>query len=49
MRKSTVKYPTYYTLTYLGDLLEDDQEVIDGEADIEHVINCTPTDAAAKP
>ena len=49
MRKSTVKYPTYYTLTYLGDLLEDDQEVIYGEADIEHDINCTPTDAAAKP
>jgi len=42
MRKSTVKYPTYYTITYLGDLIEDDQEVIDNDADIEHDIHCTP-------
>ena len=49
MRKSTVKYPTYYIITYLGDLIEDDQEVIDNDADIEHDIHCTPVNTAAKP
>merc|ERR1719458_737266 len=37
MRKSTINYPSYYNITYLGEILEDDettdQEILDHPAD----------------
>lgn len=38
MRKSTVHCPTYYNITYLGELLESDED--DDLADIEQSNNC---------
>ena len=39
MRKSTVHCPTYYNITYLGELLESDEEE-DDLNDIEQGNNC---------
>merc|ERR1712051_81650 len=36
MRKSTINYPSYYNIAYLGEILEDDetdQEILDHPAD----------------
>ena len=36
MRKSTINYPSYYNIAYLGEILEDDetdQEILDHSAD----------------
>merc|ERR1711902_131591 len=38
MRKSTVHCPTYYNITYLGELLESDED--DDLTDIEQSNNC---------
>jgi len=39
MRKSTVHCPTYYNITYLGELLESDED--DDLTDIEQINNCS--------
>ena len=36
MRKSTINYPNYYNIAYLGEILEDDesdQEILEHPAD----------------
>ena len=38
MRKSTVQSPTYYSITYLGELLENDEdEAISGNEAVDHL------------
>merc|ERR1719414_2949035 len=50
MRKSTVMCPTYYNITYLGELLENDEDDdADDKFDIEIDDNCTAADVVAKP
>jgi len=54
MRKSTVMCPTYYNITYLGELLETDEDddssdYLDDKFDIEIDDNCTAADVGAKP
>ena len=54
MRKSAVMCPTYYNITYLGELLETDEDddssdYLDDKFDIEIDDNCTAADVGAKP